>query len=141
MLTGINPLLHGDILRMLDHMGHNDVVLIADAHYPSYGMGVPVFEMAATSPDAVTAVRSVLPLDFYAGPSVTLMRPEPGLGVEVQPELLEAANTAQQDRIEFIDRLDFYERGKQVFAVIRTTETRKYGCVMLRKGVVGDPEV
>ena len=28
----------------------------------------------------------------------------------------------------------------EVFAVIRTAETRKYGCIMLRKGVVGDPE-
>lgn len=141
MLTGINPLLNGDILRMLDHMGHNDVVLITDAHYPSYGMGVPVYEMAATSPEAVTAVRSVMPIDYYAGASVTLMQAEPGLGEEVQPQLVAAVNTAVADRIEYIDRFDFYERGKQVFAIIRTTETRKYGCIMLRKGVVGDPEL
>ena len=42
MLIGIDPLLSGDLLRILDHMGHNDTLLVTDAHYPSYAMGVPV---------------------------------------------------------------------------------------------------
>lgn len=140
MLTGINPLLNGDLLRVLDHMGHNDVILIADAHYPSYGMGVPVLEVASTTPEVVAAVRSVFPIDYYAEASVTLMNPEPGVGEEVQAQLREAVNTSLDARIESIERFDFYERGSEVFAVIRTAETRKYGCIMLRKGVVGDPE-
>lgn len=140
MLTGIDPLLNGDVLRVLDHMGHNDVILIADGHYPSYGMGVPVLEIASTTPEVVRAVRTVFPLDFYAGPSVTLMTPEPGLGEEVQQQLQDAVNTTDTTRTEWIDRFDFYERGTKVYAVIRTAETRKYGCIMLRKGVVGDPE-
>lgn len=140
MLTGINPLLNGDLLRVLDHMGHNDVILIADAHYPSYGMGVPVLEVASTTPEVVAAVRSVFPIDYYAEASVTLMNPEPGVGEEVQAQLRDAVNTSLDERVEWIDRFDFYERGSEVFAVIRTAETRKYGCIMLRKGVVGDPE-
>ena len=140
MLTGINPLLNGDLLRVLDHMGHNDVILIADAHYPSYGMGVPVLEVASTTPEVVAAVRSVFPIDYYAGPSVTLMNAEPGVGEEVQAQLRESVSTSLDERVEWIDRFDFYERGREVYAVIRTAETRKYGCIMLRKGVVGDPE-
>lgn len=139
MLTGIDPLLGGDLLRILDHMGHDDSILVADAHYPSHAMGVPVIDLAATSPDAVRAIRTVLPVDMYAGPSVTLMTPEPGLGDDVQPLLQETA-AARGDRLEWIDRFDFYQRGRGVFAVVRTLETRKYGCVMLRKGVVGDDE-
>lgn len=140
MLTGINPLLNGDLLRVLDHMGHNDVILIADAHYPSYGMGVPVLEVASTTPDVVAAVRSVFPIDYYGEASVTFMTAEPGVGEEVQAQLRDAVNTSLDERVEWIDRFDFYERGSEVFAVIRTAETRKYGCIMLRKGVVGDPE-
>ena len=58
---------------------------------------------------------------------------------EVQAEIQEAA-AARADRIAWIDRFDFYDRGREVFAVLRTLETRKYGCVMLRKGVVGDDD-
>ncbi|MGP5363552.1 RbsD/FucU family protein [Brachybacterium tyrofermentans] len=139
MLTGIDPLLTGDLLRILDHMGHNDTLLIADAHYPSHAMGAPVIDLAVSSPEAVRAVRTVLAVDMYEGPSVTLMTPEPGTGEEVQAQLQESA-AARTDRLEWIDRFDFYERGRSVFAVLRTLETRKYGCVMLRKGVVGDDE-
>lgn len=46
MLTGIDPLLSGDLLRLLDHMGHNDTLLVTDAHYPSHAMGVPVIDLA-----------------------------------------------------------------------------------------------
>lgn len=139
MLTGIDPLLGGDLLRLLDHMGHDDTLLIADAHYPSHAMGVPVIGLAVPSPEAVRAVRTVLPIDMYAGPSVTLMTPEPGTGEEVQAQLEEAV-AVRADRLERIDRFDFYDRGREVFAVVRTLEARKYGCIMLRKGVVGDDE-
>lgn len=139
MLTGIDPLLGGDLLRLLDHMGHDDTLLIADAHYPSHAMGVPVIDLAVPSPEAVRAVRTVLPIDMYAGPSVTLMTPEPGTGEEVQAQLEEAV-AVRADRLERIDRFDFYDRGREVFAVVRTLEARKYGCIMLRKGVVGDDE-
>ena len=139
MLTGIDPLLGGDLLRILDHMGHNDSLLVTDAHYPAHAMGVPVVDLATTSPQAVQAIRTVLPVDMYAGPSVTLMTPEPGTGEEVQPQLQEAT-AVRADRLEWTDRFDFYERGREVFAVVRTLETRKYGCIILRKGVVGDDE-
>ena len=35
MLTGINPLLTGELLWHLDAMGHSDAVVIADAHFPA----------------------------------------------------------------------------------------------------------
>lgn len=140
MLTGIDPLLSGDLLRILDHMGHDDTLLVADAHYPSYRSGAPVIDLPVTSPEAVRAIRTVLPLDLYAGPSVTLMTPEPGTGEEVQAQLTEAVAAPDQDRIEFIDRFPFYERAEKIFAVVRTAEVRKYGCIMIRKGVVGDED-
>ncbi|UEJ81802.1 transport protein RbsD/FucU [Brachybacterium halotolerans subsp. kimchii] len=140
MLTGIDPLLSGDLLRLLDHMGHDDTLLVADAHYPSYRSGAPVIDLPVTSPEAVRAIRTVLPLDLYAGPSATLMNPEPGTGEEVQRQLKEAIASPSEDRFEWIDRFAFYERAQSMFAVIRTAEVRKYGCIMIRKGVVGDEE-
>lgn len=139
MLIGIDPLLTGDLLRILDHMGHGDVLLIADAHYPARSMGAPVLEVATSTPELVRAVRTVLPIDMYEGPSALLMTPEPGVGVEVQAEL-RASAAVREDRIGSLDRFAFYEAGRSAVAVLRTLETRKYGCLLLRKGVVGDDE-
>ena len=136
MLTGIDPLLGGDLLRLLDHMGHGDTVLVADAHYPTYKTGAPVVDVHATSPEVLRAVRSVVPFDGYEGPSVTLMTPEPGEGEEVGAQLREAAR-APEERIDAVERFAFYELASTAFAIVRTAETRKYGCVLLRKGVVG----
>jgi L-fuconolactonase len=35
MLTGISPILTGELLAFLDAMGHSDAVVIADAHFPA----------------------------------------------------------------------------------------------------------
>lgn len=136
MLTGIDPLLTGDLLRLLDHMGHGDTVLVADAHYPAYAAGAPVIEAHATSPAVLRAIRSVVPFDDYEGASISLMAPEPGEGEEVGAELRAAAR-APEERIDAIDRFGFYERAAGAFVIVRSAETRKYGNALLRKGVVG----
>lgn len=136
MLTGINPLLTGDLLRLLDRMGHGDSVLIADAHYPVYAVGVPVVEVNASAPAVLEAIRSVVPFDDYADESVALMEAEPGEGVEVGAELREAAR-CPDGRVTKVERFAFYELASKAFCVVRTGEARKYGNALLRKGVVG----
>ena len=136
MLKGIDPLLNGDLLRLLDRMGHGDTVLVADAHYPVYAIGVPVIEARATAPDVLRAIRSVVPYDGYEGPSVSFMQPEPGEGAEVGAQLREAA-ACPEDRLESLERFSYYELARGAFCVVRTAETRKYGNALLRKGVVG----
>ena len=136
MLTGIDPLLTGDLLRLLDHMGHGDAVLVADAHYPAHSVGAPVIDVHAAAPAVLRAIRSVVPFDGYEGPSISLMAAEPGEGEEVGAGLRAAAR-APEERIDAIDRFAFYERAASAFVVVRTAETRKYGNALLRKGVVG----
>ena len=63
-LKGIDPLLRGDLLKVLDQMGHGDQLLIADHNYLSYASGKPVIEVPSTSILEVTsAILSVFPLD------------------------------------------------------------------------------
>lgn len=35
VLTGIHPILTGELLAHLDAMGHSDAVVLADAHFPA----------------------------------------------------------------------------------------------------------
>ncbi|MBR23010.1 MAG: transport protein RbsD/FucU [Leifsonia sp.] len=136
MLSGIDPLLTGDLLLLLDHMGHGDTVLIADAHYPVYSMGSPVVEVNASAPEVLRAIRTVIPVDDYEGPSVSIMQPDPGEALEVGDELRTAARCAAH-RLEALERFAFYERARGAFFVARSAESRKYGNALLRKGVVG----
>jgi L-fucose mutarotase len=58
-----------------------------------------------------------------------------GTRLPVQEELIAAAGAGQQD-VRFLDRHEFYEAAARAYVIVRTGETRTYGNVILRKGVV-----
>jgi L-fucose mutarotase len=131
MLLGIDPLLSGEVLLHLDRMGHSDLVVVADAHFPAYRVGGTVLEIAGTSPRVVQAVTSVLRLDDVD--PVSLMDAEQPL-LAVQSELLAAAGVAPEAAT-LVERFAFYEVAARASLIIRTTETRIYANAILSKGV------
>ena len=135
MLSGIDPLLTGDLLAALDGMGHGDAVVLADAHFPATRVARRLLVAPAVgTPDLLRAVRTVLPLDDDA-PAVDLMTSADGVPLVVQRELADAAGTGL-DEVRFLDRFAFYREAEQAFVVVRTGETRTYANVLVRKGVV-----
>lgn len=135
MLEGIHPLLTGELLLHLDRMGHSDAVVIADAHFPAWGLGARVIDLpGTTTPEVVAAIRTVLPLDDV--PGIDLMTSADGEVLDVQQELMDAAGTAL-DTSRFVERFAFYETAKSAYLMVRTGETRGYGNALLRKGLVG----
>ncbi len=142
MLKGIDPLLNADLLYALRAMGHGDDLVIADANFPSETMATRrLIRMdAADGPRVLKAVLSVMPLDDFV--------PDPALRIEVVgdeasvPEVcadyakLVEQNSAGAIKLGQIERFAFYERSKKAFAVIATGETRLYGCILLKKGVI-----
>ena len=66
MLKGIDPLLSGELLRLLDDMGHGDLLLLVDRNYPAAASGRPVVRLGETTIlRAAEAILSVLPLDSF----------------------------------------------------------------------------
>ncbi len=134
MLSGIDPLLTGDLLAALDAMGHGDAVVLADAHFPAARVARRLLVAPAVgTPDLLRAVRTVLPLDD--DPAVDLMTSADGVPLAVQRELAAAAGTGT-DEVRFLDRFEFYREAERAFVVVRTGETRTYANVLVRKGVV-----
>lgn len=134
MLTGINPLLTGELLKALDEMGHSDSVVIVDAHFPAFRLANRLVTLpGSTASEVVVAVRSVLPLDDT--PAVDLMKSADGTTLPVQEELMTAAGVSA-DSVRFVDRFDFYESIADSYVIVQTGETRTYGCVIVRKGLV-----
>ena len=134
MLTSIHPILTGDLLAHLDAMGHSDAVVLADAHFPAARLAdrLLVFPGLST-PDVLTAVRTVIPLDD--APGLDLMTSADGTRLPVQEQLIAAAGAGEDD-VQFLARHDFYDVAAEAFLIVRTGETRTYGNAILRKGVV-----
>jgi L-fucose mutarotase len=134
VLTGIHPLLTGPLLAHLDAMGHSDAVVLADAHFPAERLATRslVFP-GVTTPDLLAAVRTVVPLDD--APALDLMESADGEWLPVQ-DALAAAGGVGRDGVRLLDRHVFYDVAASAYLVVRTGETRVYGNVVLRKGVV-----
>jgi L-fucose mutarotase len=134
VLSGIHPILTGDLLAHLDAMGHSDAVVVADAHFPSARLASRLLTFPGlTTPEVLAAIRSVVPLDD--APSLDLMTSADGVRLAVQSELVTAAGAEQRD-VRFLPRHDFYDLAASAYVIIRTGETRIYGNAILRKGVV-----
>jgi len=137
VLTGLHPILTGQLLAHLDAMGHSDAVVLADAHFPAQRLGSRLLTFPALpTPDVLAAVRSVVPLDD--SPSLDLMTSADGSRLPVQDELVRAAEADERD-VRFLSRHDFYDVAASAYLIVRTGETRTYGNAILRKGVVTYP--
>lgn len=134
MLTSIHPILSGELLAHLDEMGHSDAVVLADAHFPAARLAERLLVFPGLSaPDVLGAVRTVVPLDD--APGIDLMTSADGTRLPVQEQLVAAAGAGEED-VRFLDRHDFYDEAAGAYLIVRTGETRTYGNVILRKGVV-----
>ena len=134
MLTGIHPLLTGELLAHLDAMGHSDAVVLADAHFPAYRLAARVLTFPGVgTPELLAAVCTVVPLDDR--PALDLLAAADGGPLPVQDELVGAAG-ADREAVRYLDRHRFYEEAGGAYLIVRTGETRVYGNAILRKGVV-----
>lgn len=143
MLKGIDPLLGGELLKILDEMGHGDQLLVVDRNYPAAASGKPVVRLGPVSVvEAIRAILTVFPLDSYVERPLERMEVEddPAIVTRNQEAVLELARAGHDAELEFgiIPRLDFYQRASDVFAVVHTLEAQPYGCFILQKGVVFD---
>ena len=143
MLKGIDPVLTGELLKLLDEMGHGDKLLLVDRNYPAFASGKPVVHLGEISQSrAAEAILSVFPLDTFVEAPLERMEvdDDPSVVAPVQEEVLAVARAGHEKPLEFgiVPRLEFYERAKEVFAVVKTLESRPWGCFILQKGVVFD---
>ena len=141
MLKGIDPLLSGDLLKILDDMGHGDQLLLVDRNYPAAASGKPVIRLGEVGVlRAAEAILSVYPLDSFIDHPLERMEVEddPIKTTSLQDGLLELAKEAENRNLEYgvIPRLSFYERAKNAYAVVHTLEDQPYGCFILQKGVI-----
>ncbi|HWE85114.1 MAG TPA: L-fucose mutarotase [Terracidiphilus sp.] len=139
MLKGIAPCISPDLLAVLDRMGHGDEIILADAHFPGHSLGPQV--LRADGLTVATLLDGIMPLfelDSYSSP-LAMMQVSQGdtMDPAVEADYVRVIRKYSHDAAApvRIERFAFYQRARQAFAIVITGETRKYGNLLLKKGV------
>lgn len=139
MLKGISKYISPELLALLHRMGHGDEILLADAHFPGHSSCAQTLRA-----DGITVVQlldGILPLvelDSYAPPLIMMQAaPTDTLDPRVESDYMEVIRKHVPDAPapQRIERFAFYERARTVHAIVMTGELRKYGNLILKKGV------
>lgn len=141
MLRGLNPILSPDLLHALRAMGHGDELVIADANFPATSNTQrPIRLDGITATDVLTAVLSVMPLDtFVPDPAITMQvvgTPEEAPPIIGAFQEIIQTSADHPAALTSLERHAFYERARSAFAIVQTGETRLYGNIIVKKGVI-----
>ena len=131
MLKGISPLISPDLLKTLYEMGHGDMIVFADAHFPAHSIGKRTLRAdGLTIPPLLDAIAPLFVLDTPGNP-LTMMQPEDpaDLDAKLEADFIGAIRT-HTPRAQAPERV-----ARQAYGVLQTGETRPYGNIILRKGV------
>lgn len=141
MLINISPAISPDLLYALANMGHGDEIVLADAFYPGETMSAQCIRADGVKvADLMDGILRLMNPDDFVKDPITMMSPVPGdtADPEVAKRYRAVIDKYWPDTppINYIDRFEFYERAKKAYAVVVTGETVKYGCVIIKKGVI-----
>lgn len=142
MLKGIPNILTPDLLKILMEMGHGDTIVIGDGNFPAASMAKDSKLVRLDGHNAcevLDAILKFMPLDTYVDAPVTLMEIVPG--DNVVPTIWDDFSAIIEKyepgtKIEHIERFKFYDEAKKAYAVVSTSESALYACVILKKGVL-----
>lgn len=141
MLRNIPAILSPDLLMILRAMGHGDEIVIADANFPATSMGQRVARLdGIPATEVLEAVLRIMPLDAFVDDPAQTMQVvgDPSAVPEIVARFQEIVNNEADNpaQIRTLERFAFYERAKAAYAIVQTGETRLYGNIILKKGVI-----
>ena len=133
-------------------MGHGDELVICDCNFPAVStsrqtISQKLIVLTCSLPEAISAICSVLPLDYFLPRQGEYMAPQEGFDMpeEGRQVILESTNAINKyssssdvvAKVLPVERFQFYERSKKCYAVVQTLERRPYGNIILTKGCIG----
>lgn len=144
MLKNIPNIISPELLKILSEMGHSDFLVIADGNFPAESMGKNnrVIRMDGHNvPEVLDAILQLFPLDTYVKTPVTLMEVMKGDTVKtpIWDEYKAIVKKYDERGVEAfgsIERFAFYEKAKDAYVIIATSEKALYANIILQKGVL-----
>jgi L-fucose mutarotase len=139
MLKQIPAIISPDLLHVMASMGHGDELALVDANFPAAALAQRLVMLPGIAvPTALQAILSLLPIDNFV--------PEPGWTMQVVGDVEGSLPVIEEMRsvlhehdsrpLASLERHAFYARARTAFAIVQTGELRKYGNIILKKGVI-----
>ena len=141
MLKGVPPIISPELMKALMEMGHGDEIVLGDSNFPGNAYAKKMIRCDGHKiPDLLKAILQFMPLDIYVESPAALMQVVPG-DEDLQgiaPIYRDIINQSGEkiDQFEYVERFAFYERIRNAFAVIATSDKAAYANIILKKGVV-----
>jgi L-fucose mutarotase len=143
MLKNVPPILSPELMKTLLEMGHGDEIVLADGNFPAASVARRLVRCDGHGvPELLEAVLKFFPLDIYVDRPVALMAVVPG--DKTKPTIWQqyrkiiTASGEKSSDFDFVERFAFYERARQAYAVVATSEKALYANIVLKKGVLSD---
>ncbi len=141
MLKDVPDIISPDLMHVMMSMGHGDELCIGDGNFPGAACGQRLVRLHGVGvPELLRAVVRFFPLDPFVDAPAQVMAVVGG--DDTVPEIWNTydeilkADANYPGKLGQIGRHDFYERAKNSFAVVMTSETALYANLLLTKGVV-----
>ena len=140
MLKGISSVVSPELLKVLCEMGHGDELVLADSNFPGASMSKRLLRSDGLSiATLLEGIAPLFPFETYADPLVMIKvdagkKFDPAVEADFMQVIRRHAPSVPPPIR--IDRFAFYERAQKAFAVLMTGETRLYGCLIMKKGVI-----
>ena len=145
MLIGIPSILPPELLKILMEMGHGDEIVLADGNFPAASHASRLVRCDGHGiPELLDAVLRLLPLDSYVEKPAALMQVVPGDAAQtpiwnVYADIIRRRSGFEHP-FEQVERYRFYDRAREAYAIVATGERALYANLILKKGVVTEPE-
>jgi len=129
-----------ELLKIIMEMGHGDELVIGDGNFPAASCAQRLVRLDGLGvPEILEALLKLFPLDSFEK-NAFLMAKVPGDATETPIwgtyEQIAKEGDPNFAGFEYIDRYGFYDRAKQAYAIIATSEQSLYANIILKKGVV-----
>jgi L-fucose mutarotase len=140
MLKGIPAIISPELIKILMEMGHGDEIVLADGNFPSASCAQRLVRSDGHKiPQLLTAIMQFLPLDAFVEHPAAVMAVVPGDAS--RPQIWEEYRRIIQSAesftdFDYVERFAFYDRARDAYAVLATSEDAPYGNIILKKGLV-----
>ena len=141
MLKHIPPILSPELMKTLMEMGHGDDIVLADGNFPAASTAQRLVRCDGHGvPELLEVILKFFPLDTYVDRPVAVMQIVPGDPTEPtiweQYESILKSSDQEHVDLDYLERFRFYERARNAYAVVATSEEALYANIILKKGVL-----
>lgn len=139
MLKGIPNIISPELLKILCEMGHGDEIVIGDGNFPAASNAKRLVRCDGHGVlEILEAILKLFPLDSYVESPAMLMQVAKGDSVVpvIWEDYKKEINKYGDFKVSEIERFAFYERAKNAYAIIATSEKALYANIILKKGVI-----